>query len=218
MILHSFLGDTAASKVLVCAAYCQQEVKLNIVRVSDLKMKEYKKKLTFQRLPILDIDEHTTLGQSNAIVRYIAKLAGKGLGDSAYQQALTDQWLYVCETELEGAAAALIAPLHGTVHFDKAAQKAAQDDFLKVCNLLEAQLAKTKYLTGEQPTVADYSIFSVLASVFRVAVSFSAVQKHAHLKAWLEGFQKDAHVIRGMGKVAFCAKPFAIPPIEADDA
>ena len=217
MQLHTFFGDSSASKILVCASYCGTPVTVNIVRLNDLKTKEFKKRLTLQRLPILDLDENTSIGQSTAIVKHIARQSGKGYGSSPFQSALTDQWLSMCENELEGAAAALLAPLHGNIHFDKAAQKAAQDDFLKVCATIQDQLTRTKYLTGDEPTVADYSLFIGLASVFRVAVSISAIQKHSQLKAWIELFQADPHVIRGFGKVGFCTKPFGVPPIEEDD-
>jgi glutathione S-transferase len=219
MILHTFLGDSAAAKILACASFCGVEVTLNIVKLNDLRTKEFKKKLTLQKLPILDVDDQNSLAESAAIVRYIAsKNRATCYGKTEYHQALTDQWLDVNEQELEPATLALTAILQGHINFDKTAQKLAQDDFLKVCGHLNGQLSKTKFLTGDAATVADYSIFCNLAAVLRCSVSGNALSKFTHLKTWIDTLIADQHIVRALGKVVFCTKPFAVPPAEEDDA
>jgi elongation factor 1-gamma len=219
MILHTFLGDSSTAKILACASLCGVDLTINIVKLNDLRTKEFKKKLTLQKLPILDVDEENSLAESSAIIKLLArKNVAKAYGKDEYHQALTDQWLDVNEQELEPAALALTATLQGHIHFDKQAQKLAQDDFMKACTLLNTQLGKSKFLTGAEPTVADYSIFCNLASVLRCSISGNAVNKLSHLKAWIDALINDPHVVRAMGKIVFCTKPFAVPPAEEEDA
>lgn len=219
MILHTFLGDSTAAKVLACASFCGVQLSVNIVKLNDLRTKEFKKKLTLQKLPILDVDEQNSLAESSAIIKFLAsKSKATAYGKDLYQQGLTDQWLDVNEQELEPAALALTAILQGHINFDKNAQKLAQDDFMRVCGLLNTQLSKSKYLTGDSATVADYSIFCNLATVLRCSVSGNALGKFAHLKAWIDGLINDKHIVGALGKVVFCTKPFAVPPAEEEDA
>jgi glutathione S-transferase len=218
MILHSFLGDSSTAKVLVCASFCGVEVAVNLIKLQDLKTKEFKKKFLLQKMPVLEINEENTIVESSAMVRHLArKSLATAYGSTHYQQALTDQWLDLAENELEPAALALTAILQGHVKFDKNAQKLAQDDFMKVCSYLNGQLEKTKFLTGESPTVADYATFTTLAQVLRCAVPGSAISKLAKLKEWTDILIKDKHVIAGMGKITFCTKPFAVPPAEEEE-
>lgn len=219
MILHSFVGDSATSKVLVCASFCGIDLSVNLVKLNDLRTKEFKKKVALQRMPILDLDADTSIAESSAIVRHLArKSSNQAYGQTLYQQALTDQWLDLTENELEPASLALLASLQGHVKFDKAAQKSAQEDFMRSCGYLNAQLEKTKFLTGDSSTVADYAAFCVLASVLRCAVPGNAVSKMSKLKAWTDHFADDQHVRAALGKVAFCSKPFGIPVEEEEDA
>lgn len=218
MILHSFLGDSATAKVLVCASFCGVDLNVNIVKLNDLRTKEFKKKFLLQKMPVLEITEEHTIAESSAMVRHLARKSTTGAyGSTHYQQALTDQWLDLAENELEPAALALTAILQGHVKFDKNAQKLAQEDFMKVCNYLNGQLEKTKFLTGDSPTIADYAAFATLAQVFRCAVSGNAIAKLNKLKEWVDLLLQDKHVIAGMGKITFCTKPFAVPPAEEED-
>lgn len=219
MILHSFVGDSAASKVLVCASFCGVDLSVNIVKLNDLRTKEFKKKVTLQKMPILDLDADSSIAESSAIIRHLArKSTNQAYGKTHYQQALTDQWLDLAENEMEPAALALLASLQGNVAFDKSAQKAAQDDFMKTCGYLNGQLEKSKFLTGDEPTIADYAAFCILASVLKCAVSGNSIGKMTKLKEWTEIMIKDQNVLRGLGKVTFCTKPFAVPPAEDEDA
>lgn len=215
MKLNCFLGDTSACRVFAVANFCGIEVTPNIVKPQDLKAKEFKKKLIFNTLPILDIDDNRSLSQVSAIIKYLESQR-QGTPLTKYQQALLDQWLSAADSEIEAAALALIASVQGIVKFDKGAQKKAQDDILNFCGSLEHQLNTTAYILGDFLSVADYAIFTTLAQVFRVGISFASLGKYPKVKAWIETLAKDPHNIKAIGRVAFCQKPFAIPPEEAD--
>jgi glutathione S-transferase len=216
MNLHCFLGDANTSKILACASFCGVKINLNIVKPNDLRTKEFKKKLLLQKLPILDIDDNTSIAESSAIVRYLASSKPECYGKTPYGMALTDQWLEVVECSLEAPALVLTALLQGNVGYDKDAQKKATEDFLKTCGIIDQQLGKTKFLTGDAPTIADYTLASVLISVLRVGLSGNSIGKLSHLKAWLEGMTKCEHIVQTMGRVKFCDKPFEVPPAEEE--
>jgi glutathione S-transferase len=217
MILNTFLGENNTSRIITVASFCDTKIALNIVKLNDLRNKEFKKKLGFQRMPILDLDENRSLSGTSVILRYIASLKEGTSGASIYQQSKTDQWLELAENELETAALALVAPLQGTIKFDKDAQKAAQEDFMNVCKLLNHTLANSAYLTGASPTICDYSIFLTIAQVLRFALSASMMSKLPHLKKWLDTLIKDPHVVKGAGHIQFCSKPLFPPKIEEDE-
>ena len=217
MILHCFVGDSNTSKVLAVASFVGATLQLNIVKPNDLRTKEFKKKLLLQKLPLLDVDEHNSLAESAAIIRYLARTKPDCYGKTPFGQSLTDQWLEVCEGSLEAPALVLTAPLHGSVHFDKGAQKKSTEDFIRTCGIFDSQLAKTKFLTGDSSTVADYTIATVLISVLRVGLPLSTIKKLTHLSAWLESMTKDTHITKAMGKVSFCQQPFPVPPVEEEE-
>jgi glutathione S-transferase len=217
MILHCFLGDASTSKVLAVASFVGTTLQLNIVKPNDLRTKEFKKKLLLQKLPLLDVDEQNSLAESSAIVRYLGRTNPETYGKTPYGQSLTDQWLELVECSLEAPALALTAPLHGSVYFDKDAQKKATEDFIKTCGIIDSQLSKTKFLTGDVATIADYSLAAVLIGVFRVSLSISALKKYNHLKTWLESMAKDSHITKAMGKVSFCNESFPVPPVEEEE-
>lgn len=215
MKLNCFVGDSSACRIFAVANFCGIEVTPNLVKPIDLKGKDFKKKLIFGTLPILDVDENRSLSQASAIIKYLESQR-QGTPLTKYQQAQLDQWLSAADSEIEAAALALLANLQGIVKFDKGAQKKAQEDILNFCGALEHQLAQTPFLLGDALSVADYAIFTTLAQVFRVAISFAALGKCPKVKAWMENLAKDPHNVKAIGRVAFCQKPFAIPPEETD--
>lgn len=125
-------------------------------------------------VPVLD-DGGFTLWESNAIVRYAADKFGKGgLSPADLQQrACADQWMEWCSTSLYGD---IISTIFWGLIRTPAADR--NTEALRVAvkrsgdrlALLDAQLAGRAYILGEQLTIADIPVGSLMYRYFTLPI------------------------------------------------
>lgn len=134
------------------------------------------------------VDGNTTITESNAILMYAADSAG---GNAAYpkdlgQRAAVNSWLlwetsawfpsnyvYLVENVVKPMLKA---------QPDQAALAAQDEGWNKLANVLETQLAKTSFLVGDAPTIADIAVAS---SIHLHAAQKLPLDKYPHLKKWM---------------------------------
>jgi glutathione S-transferase len=125
------------------------------------KKPEFLAKNPFGQVPVLE-DGEVIVSDSNAILVYVARKAGRvdWLPDDARGAAAVQRWLSVAAGEVAyGPAAARLITLFGA-KFD------AQEVIARahvILARLNAQLAITKWLAGDHPTIADVAIYSYVA-------------------------------------------------------
>lgn len=135
------------------------------------------------------VDGSTTITESNAILMYAADAAG---GNAAYpkdlgQRAAVNSWLlwetsawfpcnyvYLIENVVKPGLLQTAA--------DQKAVAAQDETWNKLANVIETQLAKTPYLVGEAPTIADIAVAS---SIHLHAAQKLAMDKYPHLQSWM---------------------------------
>jgi glutathione S-transferase len=152
----------------------------------DLKTRQQKspemlKMNRFGQVPVL-VDGDVAIGDSNAILVYLAKSAGRSdwLPDAPAAAAVVQRWLSVAAGELaRGPASARLVTVFGA--------KLDADDAIQRAHALlahvEAELAaRGGWLAADHPTIADVALYSYVSSAPEGNVDLSA---YPRTLAWL---------------------------------
>jgi len=115
----------------------------------------------FGQVPVLE-DEGVVIADSNAILVYLAKKAGRSdwLPEDAQGAAAVQRWLSVAAGELAyGPAAARLVTVFGAAFNAEEVIKRAH----VLLNRMEQHLGQRTWLAAEHPTIADVAVYSYLA-------------------------------------------------------
>jgi glutathione S-transferase len=133
------------------------------------------------RLPVI-VDDGFVLFESLAITLYLAKKHGKLYPDTLEGEARAWQWSFWAIAEVDRGVN--IWSLHAVRLPPQERDAALREEALKVIaapfKVLDAALAKTPYLLGDDFTVADLNVAAVISRA--IDMDLSAVP---HLAAWL---------------------------------
>ncbi|MCE5978142.1 glutathione S-transferase family protein [Pseudomonas sp. JR33AA] len=134
----------------------------------------------FGQVPVID-DNGTVIADSNAILVYLAKKYDNGawLPEEPAAAARVQRWLSVAAGPLAfGPAAARLVTVFGA-SFNADEVIARAHTLLKV---IDAELAKTPFLAGSTPTIADVANYSYIAHAPEGNVS---LEPYANVRNWL---------------------------------
>ncbi|KAI3757312.1 hypothetical protein L6452_04846 [Arctium lappa] len=159
--------STAVSRVLVCLL--EKDVPFQLVPISmakgEHKKPDYLKIQPFGQVPAFQDDE-ITLFESRAICRYIAdKYPSKGtmglFGTNPLVKASIDQWLEAESQSFNPPSSILAFQLvfapRMKLKQDKALIKQNEAKLVKVLDIYENRLGESRYLAGDEFTLADLS-------------------------------------------------------------
>jgi glutathione S-transferase len=142
----------------------------------------------FGRVPVLQ-DKTLTLYEVRAIVRYLAALRPSAnlVPQSIEGRALMDQWISVDACYFTPAAYDIVVqvvfvPMFGGTT-DTALVEAARARVMQVYDALEAQLAKTPYLAGDDFSLADLCFVQYTESLVQ-ALGDGLFAHHPYLRVW----------------------------------
>lgn len=139
---------------------------------------------SFGQVPAID-DNGVVLADSNAILVYLANTYGKGqwLPGDPVGQARVQRWLSAAAGQLSaGPASARLATVFGA-EVDTVAAIARAHALLK---LVEAQLSQSRFLVGEQPSIADIAFYTYVAHAPEGNVSLA---DYPQVRAWLASIE-----------------------------
>lgn len=139
---------------------------------------------SFGQVPVID-DDGLVLADSNAILVYLATRYGNGqwLPNDPQGQARVQRWLSAAAGPLHaGPAAARLVTVFGAA-LDADALISRSHALLKV---VEQQLAQSRFLAGELPTIADIALYTYVAHAPEGNVSLA---DYPHIRAWLESIE-----------------------------
>ena len=113
------------------------------------------------KVPLLVLEDGRLLSESNAILLYLAR-GTRFLPDDAYEQALCHQWMFFeqnsHETSVAVRAAILTYPQRAHLRTPENLDPLLESGN-RALSIMEIQLARTPYLTGNALTVADLCLF-----------------------------------------------------------
>ncbi|NQE50086.1 glutathione S-transferase family protein [Herbaspirillum rubrisubalbicans] len=156
----------------------------------------------FGQVPVLE-DDGVVVADSNAILVYLAKKAGRRdwLPEDAQGAAAVQRWLSVAAGEIAfGPGAARLVTLFGAA-FNQ--QEVIQRAHL-LLGRMEQHLAQRDWLAADHPTIADVAVYSYLASAPEGNVDLSAypaVQRLLQRIQALPGFVAFAQTPVGLNAV-----------------
>ncbi len=111
------------------------------------------------QVPVVEFDDGRTLAQSNAIIRYLAR--GSDLvPEDAFAAAKMDEWLFWEQYSHEPAIAVCRFQM---VYLGRPASELDPDKVKRgyaALERMEQQLAATRFLIGEAPTLADVALLA----------------------------------------------------------
>ncbi|WP_207461561.1 glutathione S-transferase [Azospirillum sp. SYSU D00513] len=153
----------------------------------------------FGQVPVLD-DEGVIVSDSNAILVYLAKKAGRAdwLPEEPRAAAAVQRWLSVAAGEVAygPAAARLITVFGAKYNPDEVIARAHA-----LLTRLDDHLAGREWLAGDRPTIADVAIYSYVARAPEGNVDLSgypAVNTFLHRVEALPGFVPFARTPAGL--------------------
>ncbi len=110
------------------------------------------------KVPVMDEDGFI-LWESQAILRYLAAKYGPDWYPAELQhRARVEQWLDWVMGEIHEPLRQLFFALHVKPGSDPEGIPAAEEQAARLCTILDAQLERTPYIAGEQPTIADCAL------------------------------------------------------------
>jgi len=180
--LYNFPRSGHAHRVQLMLSLLQLPTELILIDLAkgDHKQAPYLAINSFGQVPAID-DGGVVLADSNAILVYLAHKYGNGrwLPADPLGAAQVQRWLSVAAGPIAfGPATARLVTVFG-------AQLNAEEAIARAHNLLkvmDVELARTVYLAGAEPTIADVSAYSYIAHAPEGNVS---LDDYAHVRAWL---------------------------------
>lgn len=129
---------------------------------------DFKAKNPFGRVPVLELDDGRCIAESVAISRYLESLTPEPVlfGRTGLEQAVIDMWNRRVDMNLLVPVAQAFRNLTGYFKDREQVSKEwgaiAADVARQVTPIFDQQLAKTKYLAGDEFSVADISLLCTL--------------------------------------------------------
>ncbi|HHJ19969.1 MAG TPA: glutathione S-transferase family protein [Gammaproteobacteria bacterium] len=122
---------------------------------------DFKAKNPNAKIPVLQIGEMQYLWESNAILHYLAE-GSPFLPTDQYAHAQVLQWQFFEQYSHEPyiATARFIQLYLGLPEERQAEYQGKQAGGYKALDVMEQQLAQSRYFIGEQPTIADISLYA----------------------------------------------------------
>nr|WP_295833479.1 glutathione S-transferase [uncultured Azospirillum sp.] len=158
---HPLSGHSHRARLFVSLLGLPHELVEVDLKASGHKSPEFLKLNPFGQVPVLD-DDGVVIADSNAILVYLAKKAGRGdwLPEDPAGAAAVQRWLSVAAGELAyGPAAARLITVFGA--------KFNADEVIGRAHVLlarlESRLSGQDWLVGDHPTIADVAIYSYVA-------------------------------------------------------
>ena len=135
------------------------------------------------QVPVVD-DDGFLLAESMAINLYLAKKHGKLAPQSLEDEAQTLRWSFWAMTAVEKPLLEALLKTHGLMgqEKDEAAARAAIESLRKPFDVLNGALQGRDYLLGDEFTVADLNVASVLGWGRMAGVDFA---QQPNVAAWL---------------------------------
>ncbi|MEO0836168.1 MAG: glutathione S-transferase C-terminal domain-containing protein [Cyanobacteria bacterium J06642_3] len=144
---------------------------------------------------IVDRDAEITVFESGAILIYLAEKTGKLLSSDPKQRFQTIEWLMF--------QMGSVGPMFGQYnHFNSYAPdkipyaiERYKKETLRLYDVLNTQLDKTEYISGDDYTIADIAIYPWIAAYRFMKLS---LDNYEQLKRWYEAIKLRPAVAKGM--------------------
>ncbi|XP_047985736.1 uncharacterized protein LOC125225965 [Leguminivora glycinivorella] len=178
------------------------------------KKPEYLKKNPLHTVPVLE-DDNVIIHDSHAILMYLADVYGKQ--DSVYpkdpkQRARVNQMLFFDSSVLFQRLRNITYPLYVEGITDIPEKNLLAID--EAYGYIEEFLSRSKYLAGDNITIADVSAFTTVGAL--VVIRDLDTKKYPKLQAWLKEIESLPYIQKGNTKGAKEFETFVKSKLERD--
>ncbi|MBL4830352.1 MAG: glutathione S-transferase [Aliivibrio sp.] len=193
MKIHEFAPAPNARRVTIFLA--EKDIKIERVHVNtrdgENLTDDFKALSVNGRIPVLELDDGTSICESVAICRYFDELYPSEhsmFGNTPYDKAHIEMWNRV--VELQGYLPALQAFRNITGIYkdrERCIESWGEESKLRVIEFLptlDKQLDLNPYIAGEHFSIADITAFVLCSFMSRIDVEVTA--SHPHLFEWYE--------------------------------
>ena len=169
-------------------AYEYKVTKIDISNGEQFK-EEFKKISPFSKIPvIIDHKNNKTIFESGAILIYLAELSGKFYNKD--ERLEINQWLMA----QMGYVGPMLGQHHQFHHYNSGKSKFGEERYFKIAkriyNELDERLSKSKFLSGDNYTIADIGTYPWIA---RHEWHDIGLKNYKNLSRWyLEISERDA--------------------------
>ena len=192
--IYGFFMSTPSNKVHMTANALELEyeyIPINLLE-REQKSENFLTLNPLGKVPVID-DDGFILNESNAIVKYLCRKSKSNLyPEEISQQAAVDQWLDISSLHIYQGIMKIVfnrilAPRMGNEPNEKEVEEGQGilDQFLPV---VEEQLGKSTYLTGNELSVADICLLNSIDPVDAIKLDLSP---YPRLVAWREYLRKQ---------------------------
>ena len=195
-MIELFYADTPNGRKI---SIMLEEIKISykITKVNLMKGEQFDPKFRsispFSKIPaITDHEKNISIFESGAILIYLAKKSGKFYNEN--NENLINQWLM--------AQVAYVGPLlgqhHQFHHYNPGKSKFGEERYFKIAKSiykdLDEHLEKSKYLAGDEYSIADIATFPWIA---RHPIHDIGIKSYKNLSKWYELISIRPAVIKG---------------------
>jgi elongation factor 1-gamma len=156
-------------------------------------------------VPTLETPEGS-IYESAAILRYLARTAGKFYGNSPAETATIDQWLEFVNSQFNPNNPRTVYGILGYSQVTKEQYEAGKKDFLDVLKIVDAQLKKTKFLAGNEISIADIALIGGVRLLLRLIFDEKARATIPHVVQWYERLFELPQISEFFGRPWLCTK------------
>ncbi|MGO9932412.1 MAG: glutathione S-transferase family protein [Steroidobacteraceae bacterium] len=152
------------------------------------KTAEFRAKNSLGQLPVLELDDGSTLSESVAICRYLEELHPTPplFGDDAWRRACVEMWVRRIEFVLMSRIGAVWVNTHKyTAHLGtqyKDFGEASRERAIKAMHWLNDELAGREFIALETYSMADIAALTTLDFAAFIGIAMPA--QLPHLRAW----------------------------------
>lgn len=145
------------------------------------------------KIPLLVLDDGTSISESNAILNYLADKS-EFSGHCRFSQAKVLQWQFFEQYSHEPfiAVARFIAKYLGLPENRKAEYEAKQEGGNKALSIMEKQLQLTPFLVGSTVTIADISLYGYTHVAHEGGFNLS---EYPAIQQWVARIQALPHYV-----------------------
>jgi len=195
-VIELFTADTPnGKKISIMLEEIQYEykvTKVNLFKNEQFKP-EFKKISPFNKIPVIkDHDNDKTIFESGAILIYLGNKSGKFYDEKNRDQI--NQWLMA----QMGYVGPMLGQHHQFHHYNPGKSKFGEDRYFKISkaiyNDLDLRLSQSKFLAGEEYTIADIATWPWIA---RHDWHDIGLKKYKNLTRWYNDISGRAAVIKG---------------------
>ncbi len=195
-MIELFYADTPnGKKISIMLEEIKFKYKITVVNLN--KGEQFNSKFRsispFSKIPVItDHEKKISIFESGAILIYLAEKSGKFYDKK--NRILINQWLI--------AQVAHIGPFlgqhHQFHHYNPGKSKFGEERYFKISKSiykdLDARLEKSKFLAGDEYSIADIATFPWIA---RHPIHDIGLKKFINLSRWYEDISKRDGVIKG---------------------